>query len=91
MSAQIIGWASSLLLVLTIGKQVYKQWKEGACEGVSIWLFVGQTAASAGFTIYSLLVGDWVFVVTNAVMLVNGVLGYAILMRNRRNQRRRAA
>lgn len=85
--SQAIGWASSLLLVLTIGKQVYKQWQEGKSEGVSSWLFVGQIAASIGFTTYSVLVGDWVFVVTNAVMLVNGVLGYAILTRNRRRQR----
>ncbi len=85
---QAIGWLSSLILVLTIGKQVWKQWKEGATEGISIWLFVGQTAASLGFTTYSLMVKDWVFVVTNALMLVNGMLGYWILMRNRRRQRR---
>jgi MtN3 and saliva related transmembrane protein len=84
MFVQAIGWLSSVLLVLTIGSQVLKQWREGASEGISVWLFIGQTAASAGFTTYSVLVKDWVFVVTNAVMLVNGLLGYFILMRNRR-------
>jgi uncharacterized protein with PQ loop repeat len=88
MFVQAIGWLSSFILVLTIGKQVWKQWREGATEGISIWLFVGQTAASLGFTAYSLLVKDWVFVVTNALMLMNGMLGYWILMRNRRRQRR---
>lgn len=87
-SRQAIGWVSSGLLVLTLGKQVWKSWREGKTEGVSIWLFVGQTAASTGFTVYSLLVKDWVFVVTNALMLVNGLLGYLILARNRRRQRR---
>jgi MtN3 and saliva related transmembrane protein len=87
MFVQAIGWLSSFILVLTIGKQVWKQWKEGATEGISTWLFVGQTAASLGFTAYSLLVKDWVFVVTNALMLMNGMLGYWILMRNRRRQR----
>jgi MtN3 and saliva related transmembrane protein len=53
-------------------------------QGVSIWLFVGQTAASVGFTLYSLLVADWVFVVTNALMRMNGLLGFFILARNRR-------
>ena len=86
---QAIGWVSSTLLVLTIGKQVWKQWREGKSEGVSLWLFIGQIAASTGFTVYSLLVEDWVFVVTNAVMLVNGLLGYLILLRNRRQNRRR--
>lgn len=84
---QAIGWASSALLVVTIGKQVYKQWQEGKTEGVSIWLFVGQSAASSGFIVYSLLARDWVFVVTNSLMLINGVLGWLILARNRRRQR----
>ena len=48
MLVQGIGWLSSFILVLTIGKQVWKQWKEGASEGISKWLFIGQTAASAG-------------------------------------------
>lgn len=79
-----IGWVSSFVLVLTIGKQVLKQWREGGSEGVSRWLFVGQTAASVGFVIYSWLVGNWVFVVTNSLMLVNGLLGFAIVLRHRR-------
>lgn len=81
---EAVGWVSSLILVLTIAKQVYKQWEEGSSEGVSKWLFVGQIAASLGFTIYSWLVSNWVFVVTNAVMLVNGLLGLFIVIRHRR-------
>lgn len=91
LTQQAIGWVSSALLVVTIGKQVHKQWKEGKSEGVSSWLFVGQTAASTGFTTYSLMVRDWVFVVTNALMLLNGLLGFFILMRNRRNNAARPA
>jgi uncharacterized protein with PQ loop repeat len=81
---EAIGWLSSALLVATIGKQVHKQWKSRSCEGVSSWLFVGQSAASAGFTVYSVLVRDWVFVVTNAMMLVFAIAGWVILRRNRR-------
>ena len=84
---EAVGWVSSLILVLTIAKQVYKQWKEGSSEGVSKWLFVGQIAASLGFTIYSWLVSNWVFVVTNAVMFVNGLLGLLIVLRHRRRER----
>ena len=84
---EAVGWVSSLILVLTIAKQVYKQWQEGSSEGVSKWLFVGQMAASLGFTIYSWLVSNWVFVVTNAVMLVNGLLGLLIVLRHRRRAR----
>jgi uncharacterized protein with PQ loop repeat len=87
---EVVGWVSSLILVLTIAKQVYKQWQEGSSEGVSKWLFVGQMAASLGFTIYSWLVSNWVFVVTNAVMLVNGLLGLLIVLRHRRRARAQA-
>ena len=85
---EAVGWVSSLILVLTIAKQVYKQWREGSSEGVSKWLFVGQMAASLGFTVYSWLVSNWVFVVTNAVMLVNGLLGLLIVLYHRRKERR---
>ena len=77
-----------MILVLTIGKQVYKQWHEGSSEGVSKWLFIGQISASLGFTIYSWLVRNWVFVVTNALMLLNGLAGLLIVFRHRRRERR---
>jgi uncharacterized protein with PQ loop repeat len=81
--AEVVGWVSSFVLVLTIGKQVYKQWQEGASENVSRWLFVGQIGASVGFTVYSWLVGNWVFVVTNAVMILNGLAGLLIVLHHR--------
>jgi uncharacterized protein with PQ loop repeat len=81
---EIIGWASSVILVVTIARQVAKQWTDRTSAGVSTWLFVGQLAASVGFTIYSLLVKNWVFAVTNGVMILNGLFGYAITMRHKR-------
>jgi len=91
MGAEAVGWVSSGILVLTIAKQVYKQWQEGSSEGVSKWLFVGQIAASLGFTVYSWLVSNWVFVVTNALMLCNGLLGLLIVLHHRRRERRGGA
>lgn len=87
MSSEVVGWVSSGILVLTIAKQVYKQWQEGSSEGVSKWLFVGQMAASLGFTVYSWLVSNWIFVVTNALMLCNGLLGLLIVLHHRRRGR----
>lgn len=72
---EILGWASSLILLATLVKQVYKQWQERTGEGVSKWLFVGQLAASIGFTIYSIETGSWVFAFTNAVLTVNNLVG----------------
>ena len=52
-----------------------------------------QTAVATvlGFTIYSWLVSNWVFVVTNSLMLVNGLLGLLIVLHHRRRERRAAA
>lgn len=85
--ADSIGWVSSAILVLTISQQIYKQWQEGTSRGVSMWLFVGQLAASIGFTIYSLMIHSWVFAITNGLMIVNGLLGYAIVVRHRKRGR----
>ncbi|AUX47301.1 uncharacterized protein SOCE26_088190 [Sorangium cellulosum] len=81
---EAIGWASSVILVLTVAKQVYKQWKEKSSQGVSKWLFLGQMAASSGFVVYSWMVENWVFVVTNSLMLANGLTGYALVLLQRR-------
>lgn len=79
-----------MILILTIGKQVYKQWQDGSSEGVSKWLFIGQMAASIGFTVYSFMVKNWVFVVTNALMVLNGVVGFWITMHHRRREKAKA-
>ena len=81
---EVLGWASSVVLLLTIGKQIHKQWRDSSSEGVSKWLFIGQLTASAGFTVYSLLVGNWVFVVTNLLMALSAVTGLLIVMYHRR-------
>jgi uncharacterized protein with PQ loop repeat len=88
MGSEAIGWFSSFVLVLTIGSQVYKQWKTGTSKGVSKWLFVGQITASTGFTIYSVMVDNWVFVVTNSLLLVSALVGIVIVMKHRRAERR---
>ena len=66
---------------------------ERSTRGVSKWLFVGQLAASTLFVIYSALLGNWVFVVTNALLLLAALVGEFIYLRNRRRggQRRGGA
>jgi len=87
---ELIGWISSLILLATLTGQNWKQWRSGSVAGVSKWLWVGQTAASIGFTTYSVLLRNWVFSVTNALLLVNGLAGFLIVYRHRRNARRAA-
>ena len=78
---EILGWASSLILLATLVKQVYKQWKDGTGEGISKWLFIGQLAASVGFTIYSVITESWVFAFTNAALTINNVIGICLYFR----------
>lgn len=72
---EIIGWVSSFVLLLTLIRQVKKQWEDKTSEGLSKWLFVGQLIASVGFRTYSYKVGNWVFTVTNGLLTINNVIG----------------
>jgi hypothetical protein len=78
-----IGWTSSVILFLTIARQIYKQWHEGSSEGVSKWLFIGQVAASLGFAVYSWFLNNWVFVVTNLLMLLSAIVGLIISLKHK--------
>ncbi|HEU4654337.1 MAG TPA: PQ-loop domain-containing transporter [Steroidobacteraceae bacterium] len=77
-----IGWAASAILLATLIRQVYTQWREHSTKGVSRWLFIGQLTASTGFLIYSFLLDNWVFVFTNAALLLTALMGQWIYARN---------
>lgn len=47
---------------------------------------VGQVAASTGFVIYSWLLGNWVFLVTNLLMLATAGVGQWIYLLNKRHE-----
>lgn len=89
--ADWIGWLSSAILLTTICRQVYVQYRDRATGGVSGWLFVGQFAASTGFVIYSALLKNWVFVVTNLALLITALVGQIIYRRNRRREEQTSA
>jgi uncharacterized protein with PQ loop repeat len=86
MATELIGWAAAAILLTTLGRQVYSQWRDRTSEGVSKWLFVGQVSASVGFIVYSWLLASWVFVGTNALILVTALLGQWVYLRNRRHR-----
>ena len=87
MLTEAIGWLSSLVLLVTMGRQVYTQWRTRSTAGLSRWLFIGQVTASLGFTVYSVLLENWVFVFTNAVLLVTAIVGQCLYLRNKHRQR----
>lgn len=90
MLTDLVGWASTFILILTISRQVYTQWKTKSIAGVSKWLFIGQTAASFGFVIYSFLVENWVFVLSNIFILLTALVGQVIYIRNKHRNERQA-
>jgi MtN3 and saliva related transmembrane protein len=79
----LTGWGASLLLVLTIGHQVRRQWRTGHTDGVSRWLYVGQMASSSGFLAYSVHLKDWVFICTNGILLLAAAFGLVSVLRSR--------
>ena len=86
MHPDIIGWLSSAILLATLLRQVHRQWRERSTQGVSKWLFIGQLAASTGFLLYSFRLDNWVFVFTNAALLLTAIAGQMIYQRNVREQ-----
>ena len=84
MNPDILGWAATAILIATLLRQTLKQWKSPHPEAVSSWLFIGQMSASVLFTIYSLLLGNTVFVVTNLLLLGTAILGQVLAWRRRK-------
>jgi len=85
--AEFIGWTSSAILLATIVRQVYTQWKTRSTAGVSHWLFIGQLTASMGFTVYSVLLRNWVYAVSNIALLITAVIGQIIYKQNIRRSK----
>lgn len=88
MTTDLVGWASALILLMTVSSQVWKQWRSRSSAGVSPWLFIGQISASFGFVIYSFAVDNMVFVLTNSLLLLAAVVGQYLYLHNRYCERK---
>ena len=84
MAPDIIGWGASAILIATLARQTWRQWKDPDPRGVSHSLFVGQIAASIGFVSYSWMMRNWVFIVTNSLILVTAIVGQLVFLRAQR-------
>ena len=81
----LLGWGASAILIATLMRQSYVLWTDEDAKGVSKWLFVGQIAASVLFIVYSWFVANWVFIVSNSLILLTALAGEAgVLWRKRR-------
>ena len=78
---EVIGWVSSFVLLLTLIRQVKKQWEDKTSEGLSKWLFIGQLVASVGLRSIAILSANWVFTVTNGLLTINNIIGIYLYFR----------
>ncbi len=74
-----VGWAAAVILLATLSRQVYHQWRDESARGVSRWLFIGQLVSSTGFIIYSYALKSWVFVITNTLILLVAAAGQSLI------------
>jgi MtN3 and saliva related transmembrane protein len=81
-----IGWTSSVILLATLMRQVYTQWRSHQVDGVSRWLFIGQLTASVGFSVYSVLLGNWVFASSNIAILITAIAGEIVYLHNKQTK-----
>jgi hypothetical protein len=91
MSPDIVGWTALAILLATLVRQIAAQMRDPDARGVSRWLFIGQSAASIGFIVYSVMVDNLVFIVTNSCILLTAVVGQATLWWRRSEQRKKRA
>lgn len=84
MSPDVVGWLASAILLATLVRQIAAQMRDPDARGVSRWLFIGQSAASIGFIVYSVLVDNLVFIVTNSCILATALMGQGCLWWRRR-------
>ncbi|MBS7458079.1 hypothetical protein [Coralloluteibacterium stylophorae] len=89
MSPDPIGWLATAILLATLGRQVWVQYRDRTGAGLSSWLFVGQVAASCGFIVYSWLLDNWVFLFSNIAILCVAITGQLVYRRNVRAGRGR--
>ena len=82
----LIGWTASAILLATLVRQIAKQAKDKQQEGVSNWLFIGQATASTLFVVYSILLENWVFTVTNSCLLITARAGQGITTRGSKGE-----
>src|SRR4051812_34024300 len=82
---EIIGWGSALVLLPTFGLQAYKQWQDRHEHAASstLWFFILALVGVAGQVAYSWMLGNWVYFVLNACLVVTNSLGLALAIHRR--------
>lgn len=69
---QIVGWIACFALATSLTYTFVRSLTDGP-QGIDPWFFAMQTLASFLFLIYSIKLGNRVFVAANTVALVNAI------------------
>jgi hypothetical protein len=82
---EIIGWGSAFVLLPTFGLQAYKQWQERHqhAPASTLWFFILALVGVAGQVAYSWMLGNWVYFVLNACLVVTNTLGLVLAIHRR--------
>lgn len=72
----------------TFGIQTYKQWqsRHEHASALTLWFFIMALVGVAGQVAYSWMLGNWVYLLLNACLVVTNTLGLAMAI-HRRNLR----
>ena len=79
---ELIGWGSALVLLPTFGVQTFRQWesRHEHASPTSLWFFGLALVGTFGQFIYSWMVGNWVYLALNGVLVVNNSIGLGIAL-----------
>ncbi len=77
---EIIGWGSAMVLLPTFGLQAFKQWenRHEHAPASTLWFFILALVGVTGQVVYSWMLGNWVYFVLNACLVVTNTLGLAL-------------
>ncbi len=79
---ELIGWGSAFILLPTFGLQAYKQWqnRHEHAPASTLWFFVMALMGVSGQVVYSWMLGNWVYFILNACLVITNTLGLALVM-----------
>jgi hypothetical protein len=82
---EIIGWGSAFVLLPTFGLQAYKQWqnRHEHAPASTLWFFILALVGVSGQVAYSWMLGNWVYFVLNAFLVVTNSLGLGLVVHRR--------
>ncbi|MGC8642165.1 MAG: hypothetical protein ACP5XB_20060 [Isosphaeraceae bacterium] len=80
--AELIGWASALVIIPTFGLQVYRQWerRNQQATALTIWFFVLALVGASGQIIYSWMLENWVYLFINICLVLTDTIGLGLAL-----------